>query len=78
MAAHDWLDLPGDAVERRPGGGRVGLGLESTDLPHLVQVAHPHRRPANGGQPDAVLHGRGRFSDGVAIQIRSYGDNARG
>ena len=53
------------------GGGRwrrrapaAGVGGAAADKPvhQLVQVAHLHRRPANGGQPDAVLHGRGRFS----------------
>lgn len=44
VAAHDGLDLLGDAVEERAGGRRVGLGLERADLPHFVQVAHLHRR----------------------------------
>jgi hypothetical protein len=43
-AAHDGLDLLGDAVEERAGGGRVGLPLEFPDFPDLVQVAHLHRR----------------------------------
>jgi hypothetical protein len=44
VAAHDGLDLPGDAVEELAGEGSLGLGLERADLPHLVQVAHLHRR----------------------------------
>jgi len=43
-AAHDGLDLLGDAVEERAGGGRVGLSLEFPDFPDLVQVAHLHLR----------------------------------
>jgi hypothetical protein len=44
VAAHDGLDLPGDAVQDLAGGGRLRLGLERADLPHLVQVAHLHCR----------------------------------
>lgn len=43
-AAHDGLDLLGDAVEERAGGRLLGLPLERPDLPHLVQVAHLHGR----------------------------------
>lgn len=58
MAAHDGLDLPGNAVEGCPRGGRVGLGLERTDLPHLVQVTHLHRhRPAAAESPITRQHG---------------------
>lgn len=49
-AAHDGLDLLGDAVEERARGGLLGLPLERPDLPHLVQVAHLHRRRRSGGR----------------------------
>jgi hypothetical protein len=43
MATRDGLDLTGDAIEGSLGAGRVELGLELMDLPHLAQVTHLHR-----------------------------------
>lgn len=60
------MDLTGDAIEGSLGGGRVELGLEIMDLPHLAQVTHLHRplrRIANTRQRGVDSNGLGPRAD---------------
>jgi hypothetical protein len=68
MATRDELDLTGDVIEGNLGTGRVELGLELMDLPHLAQVTHlhrSHRRITDTRQRGLDSNGLGPRADGA-------------